>query len=55
VRSFIICTHPEISLGRSNKGKLGGQSMRHTWGGEKSVQDSGGKACRKESTRKTAD
>jgi hypothetical protein len=27
VRSFIFCTHPQISLGRSNRGACGGQDM----------------------------
>jgi hypothetical protein len=29
MRSFIICTHPQISLGRSGQGELGGQGMWH--------------------------
>jgi hypothetical protein len=31
VRSFIFCTHPQISLGRSNQGELGGLDMWHAW------------------------
>jgi hypothetical protein len=31
VRNFIICTHPQISLGRSSQGEWGGQGMWHTW------------------------
>jgi hypothetical protein len=31
VRSFIICTHPQISLGRSSEEGWGGQSMWHAW------------------------
>jgi hypothetical protein len=31
VRSFIICTHPQISLGRSSQGERGGQGMWHAW------------------------
>jgi hypothetical protein len=27
--SFIICTHPQISLGRSNQGERGGWGMWH--------------------------
>jgi hypothetical protein len=27
--SFIICTHPKISLGRSNEGERSGQGMWH--------------------------
>jgi hypothetical protein len=30
-QSFIICTHPQISLGRSNQGEWGGQGMWHAW------------------------
>jgi hypothetical protein len=29
--SFITCTHPQISLGRSNQEKCGGQGMWHAW------------------------
>jgi hypothetical protein len=31
VRSFIICTHSQIPLGRSNQGECGGQGMWHAW------------------------
>jgi hypothetical protein len=31
MRSFIICTHPQISFGRSNQGEYGGQPMCHSW------------------------
>jgi hypothetical protein len=31
LRSFIICTHPKISLGRSSQGECGGQGMWHAW------------------------
>jgi hypothetical protein len=31
MRSFIVCTHPQISLGRSSQGELGGQDMWHAW------------------------
>jgi hypothetical protein len=44
MRNFIICTHPQISLGRAC-GTHGS--------GEKSVQGFGGKARRKETTWKT--
>jgi hypothetical protein len=27
----IICTHPQISLGRSSQGEWGGQGMWHAW------------------------
>jgi hypothetical protein len=30
VRSFIICTHPQISLGRSNQGETGGRETTTT-------------------------
>jgi hypothetical protein len=30
-KNFIICTHPQILLGRSNQGKLGGQGIWHAW------------------------
>jgi hypothetical protein len=32
MRSFITCTHPQISLGRSCRGEWGGQGMLHAWG-----------------------
>jgi hypothetical protein len=28
---FLICTHPDISLGRWSEGKWGGRGMWHTW------------------------
>jgi hypothetical protein len=31
VRNFIICTHPQISLGSSSQGECGGQGMWHAW------------------------
>jgi hypothetical protein len=31
VRSFIICTHPQISLGRSSQGERGGRDVWHSW------------------------
>jgi hypothetical protein len=31
MRNFIICTHPQISLGRSSQGEWGGQGMWHAW------------------------
>jgi hypothetical protein len=31
VGSFIICTHHEILLGRSNQGELGGWGIWHAW------------------------
>jgi hypothetical protein len=53
VRSFIICTHPQIPLGRSvNANEVGGTYGTYARG-EKSVQGFGMKARRKESTWKT--
>jgi hypothetical protein len=55
VRNFIICTHLQISLGKSSQVKaneLGGACGKHGRG-EKSVQGFGGKARRKETTWKT--
>jgi hypothetical protein len=31
MRSFIFFTHPQILLGRSNEGKLGGRNVYHAW------------------------
>jgi hypothetical protein len=31
MRSFIICTHPQISLGKSSQSEWGGQGMWHAW------------------------
>jgi hypothetical protein len=50
VRNFIICTHPQISLGKANE--VGGACGTHGRG-EKSVQGFGGKARKKEATGKT--
>jgi hypothetical protein len=55
MRNFIICTHPQISLGKSSQVKaneVGGACGTHRRG-EKSVQGFGGKARRKETTGKT--
>jgi hypothetical protein len=30
-RSFLFCTHPQISLGRSSRGECGGRGMWHAW------------------------
>jgi hypothetical protein len=54
MRNFIICTHPQISLGKSSQVKaneVGGACCTHERG-EKSVQGFGGKARRKETTGK---
>jgi hypothetical protein len=54
MRNLIICTHPQIPLGRSNQVKaneVGGACGTHGRG-EKSVQGFGGKP-KKESTWKT--
>jgi hypothetical protein len=55
MRNFIICTHPQISLGKSSQVKaneVGGACGTHGIGG-KSVQGFGGKARRKETAWKT--
>jgi hypothetical protein len=53
MRNFIICTHPQISLGKSSQGnEVGGACGTHGRG-KKSVQGFGGKAQRKETTGKT--
>jgi hypothetical protein len=55
MRSFIICTHPQISLGKASQVKaneVGGTCSTHGRG-EKSVQGFRGKARRKETTGKT--
>jgi hypothetical protein len=51
MRNFIICTHPQISLGKSRRMR-GGACGTHGRG-EKSVEGFGGKARRKENTWKT--
>jgi hypothetical protein len=54
VRNFIVCTHPQISLGKSSQIKaneVGGACGTHGRG-KKSVQGAGGKARRKEITWK---
>jgi hypothetical protein len=28
---FVICTHPQISLGRLSEGEWGGRGMWHAW------------------------
>jgi hypothetical protein len=55
VRNFIICAHPQISLGKSSQVKaneVGGACGTHGKG-EKSVQGFGGKARGKETSWKT--
>jgi hypothetical protein len=53
MRSFIVCTHPQISLGDYNKENgVGGACGTHGRE-EKSVQGFGGRARRKETNRKT--
>jgi hypothetical protein len=49
MRNFIICAHPQISLGQVKANEVGGACGTHG-GGEKSVQGFGGKARRKEIT-----
>jgi hypothetical protein len=53
MRNFIICTHPQISLGKSNHTNEVGRACGTYGRGEKSVQGFGGKARRKETTWKT--
>jgi hypothetical protein len=31
MRNFIICTHPQIPLGKSSQGEWGGRGMWHAW------------------------
>jgi hypothetical protein len=50
VRNFIICTHPQISLGKANE--VGGACGTHGRG-ERSVHGFSGTARRKETTGKT--
>jgi hypothetical protein len=35
MRNFIICTHPQISLGKSSQGEWGERDMWHAWEREK--------------------
>jgi hypothetical protein len=51
VRSLIDSTHPQTSLGRSSQGV--GRAYGKHGRGQKSAQGFGGKARRKETTRKT--
>jgi hypothetical protein len=44
VRSFTICIHPKISLGRSNQEERGRWGMLHAWERRESVQGFDGKA-----------
>jgi hypothetical protein len=53
MRNFIICTHPQISLGKSSQGELDGRACGTHGRGEKNVQGFDGKARRKETTGKT--
>jgi hypothetical protein len=38
MRSFIICVHPKILLGRSSQRELGGRGIWHAWERRESVQ-----------------
>jgi hypothetical protein len=51
MRNFIICTHPQISLGKSRRMRWAGHIAR--MGEERKVQGFGGKAGGKETTWKT--
>jgi hypothetical protein len=55
MRNFIICTHPQTSLGRSGQVKTNevGRACGTHGRVEKNVQGSGEKARRKETSRKT--
>jgi hypothetical protein len=53
MRNFIICTHPQISVGNQIKANEVGWACGTHGRGEKSVQVFGGKARRKETTWKT--
>jgi hypothetical protein len=50
IRSFIFCTHAQISLGRSIKENEVGGACGALGRGEGSVQGFGGKTRRKETT-----
>jgi hypothetical protein len=54
MRNFIICSHPQISLGKASQVKANevGRACGTHGRGEKYVQGFGGKARRKESTGK---
>jgi hypothetical protein len=54
MRNFIICTHPQISLGRSSQGESGEQGMWHAWERRSNcARFFVGKPERKETTWKT--
>jgi hypothetical protein len=55
MRNFIICTHPQISLGKASQVMANevGEACGTHGRGEKSVQCFGGKDRRKETTGKT--
>jgi hypothetical protein len=51
LHNFLICTHPQISLGKSRRMRWAGHVA--CMGEERSIQGFGGKAQRKETTWKT--
>jgi hypothetical protein len=51
--SFMICTHHQILLGRSNTGEWGGRGMWHAWERREIVHGFGRKARKKETIRKS--
>jgi hypothetical protein len=53
MRNFIICTHPQILLGKSSQDELVVRGIWHAWERRKCVQGFGGKARRKDTTWKT--
>jgi hypothetical protein len=53
VKSFMICTHPQISLGRPSQGGLYGRCTWHAWERTENIQGFGRKARRKETSWKT--
>jgi hypothetical protein len=55
MRNFIISTHPQILLGKSNQVKKNevGRACGMHGKGQKSVQTFGGKARKKETAQKT--
>jgi hypothetical protein len=52
-RNFIICTHPQISLGRSSQGEWDGRGTWHAWERREKCTRFWWKARRRETIRKT--
>jgi hypothetical protein len=53
MESFIICTHRQISMGRSNQTERGRRGMWHAWEKAGKCAGFGGKARRKKTTWET--